>query len=322
MLQKIAPKIGAKVFIEPKWGIVSQIIFKNGKKRYSRYNCVDLNSLGASEIATDKGYAKFFMKKMGYPVIEGETFYSDAWANIIHSKDKIDKAFIYAKHKGFPIIVKPNSGSQGNGVALVYNKTEFYSRMKKIFKNDKIALVEKYIQGKDYRIVVLDSHIISAYERIPLNVTGDGKSSIKSLIRNKKAYFAKIKRDIKIDNKIELIIKKLKRQGYNLNSILPKSKIVYLLDNANLSTGGDSVDITNQIHKEFKKIAIKLTSDMGLRLCGVDLMVLGDIKNRPDKYFIIEVNAAPGLDHYVTTGFAQKKIVEDLYLEVLKSMGK
>lgn len=322
MLQKIAPRIGAKVFIEPEWGIVSQITFKNGKKRYGRYNCLDLNSLGASEIATDKGYANFFMKRMGYPTIEGRTFYSDAWANAIGSKDTIDKAFKYGKALGFPFITKPNSGSQGSEVTKIYNKTEFYLAMKRIFKKDKIALVEKYIQGRDYRVVVLDKDVISAYERIPLNVTGDGKSTIKNLIMKKQISFSKIKRDIKIDNKSTIIKNKLKRQGYTLASVLPKSETIYLLDNANLSSGGDSIDVTNKIHNEFKKIAISLTGDMGLRLCGVDLMVEGDIKEKPNKYFIIEVNAAPGLDHYVTTGLAQKKIVEDLYLKVLKSMEK
>jgi D-alanine-D-alanine ligase-like ATP-grasp enzyme len=322
MLQRIAPRIGAKVFIEPKWGIVSQITFKNGKKRYGRYNCLDLNSLGASEIATDKGYANFFMKRMGYPTIEGRTFYSDAWAKAIGSTDTIDKAFRYGETLGFPFITKPNSGSQGSEVTKIYNKTEFYFAMKRIFKKDKIALVEKYIEGRDYRVVVLDDRIISAYERIPLNVTGDGRSTIKNLIKKKQISFSKIKRDIKIDNKSAIIKNKLKRQGYTLASILPKSETIYLLDNANLSSGGDSIDVTSQIHNEFKKIAISLTRDMGLRLCGVDLMVQGDIKEKPNKYFIIEINAAPGLDHYVTTGLAQKKIVEDLYLKVLQSMSK
>jgi D-alanine-D-alanine ligase-like ATP-grasp enzyme len=95
---------------------------------------------------------------------------------------------------------------------------------------------------------------------------------------------------------------------------------MFLLDNANLSTGGDSIDVTSAINKKFKKIAINLTSDMGLRICGVDLMIDGDIKNIPSKYWVIEVNSAPGLDHYVTTGKAQQKIVEDMYLEILKSM--
>lgn len=322
ILKKIAPKIGAKVFVEPEWEIAFQIVFKNGKKGYGRHNCVDLNSLGASEIATDKGYAKFFMNKMGYPTIKGRVFYSDKWAKAIGSKDDIDKAFLYAKKVGFPLVVKPNSGSQGSNVSKVHNKTEFYIAMRRVFKKDKIALVEQYIEGRDYRVVVLDDNIISAYERTPLCIKGDGRSSINKLLLEKKIYFNKIKRDIKIDHKNKIIVDKLKRQGYTLSSILPKSKTIHLLDNANLSTGGDSVDVTEAMHKDFKKIAVNLTKDMGLRLCGVDLMIKGDIKDKPGEYFIIEVNAAPGLDHYVTTGLAQRKIVEDLYLEVLKSMEK
>jgi D-alanine-D-alanine ligase-like ATP-grasp enzyme len=93
-----------------------------------------------------------------------------------------------------------------------------------------------------------------------------------------------------------------------------------LLDNANLSTGGDSIDVTDVIHSGFKKIAIALTKDMGLRLCGVDFMVDGEITENPARYWIIEINAAPGLDHYVCSGKAQEKIVEDLYFKVLKRL--
>jgi len=85
-----------------------------------------------------------------------------------------------------------------------------------------------------------------------------------------------------------------------------------------LSTGGDSVDVTTTVHPEFKKLAVKLTKDMGLRLCGVDLMISGDISEKPDKFWVLEINSAPGLDHYVKIGTAREKIVENLYLEVLK----
>ncbi|KKW44085.1 MAG: cyanophycin synthetase [Parcubacteria group bacterium GW2011_GWA2_56_21] len=97
---------------------------------------------------------------------------------------------------------------------------------------------------------------------------------------------------------------------------------VFLLDNANLSSGGDAVDVTDDIHPAFKKLAVKLTKDMGLRLCGVDLMVAGAICDAPGRYWILEINAAPGLDHYVKTGKAQQKIVENLYLKVLKSLSR
>jgi D-alanine-D-alanine ligase-like ATP-grasp enzyme len=80
------------------------------------------------------------------------------------------------------------------------------------------------------------------------------------------------------------------------------------------------VDVTNAIHADFKELAIQLTKDMGLRICGVDLIVDGDITRKPGKFWILEINAAPGLDHYVTTGKTQQKIVEDMYLEVLKAL--
>ena len=88
---------------------------------------------------------------------------------------------------------------------------------------------------------------------------------------------------------------------------------------------GDSIDVTKNIHPGFHKIAVELTRDMGLRIAGVDIMVRdGDITKDPKKsiYYIIEINAAPGLDHYVTTGIAQRKIVEDMYLKILKALGK
>ena len=106
-----------------------------------------------------------------------------------------------------------------------------------------------------------------------------------------------------------------------MDFVLQKGQKLNLLDNANLSTGGESEDVTDCIHSSFKKMAIALTKDMGLRLCGVDILVQGDItKQQTDTYWIIEINAAPGLDHYSKMGKTQEKIVEDLYLKVLKHL--
>lgn len=81
ILQKIAPRIGAKVIMEPQWNIVGQIVFKSGRKRYFRYSSLDLNPLGASEIARDKDYANFFMKKTNYPIApRSRFFYRQDWA--------------------------------------------------------------------------------------------------------------------------------------------------------------------------------------------------------------------------------------------------
>lgn len=322
LLQKLAPKIGAKVFIEPTWGVVGQITFKGGRIRYFRYNTLDLNPVGASDVAKDKDYATFFLKKMGYPTVPGKAFYSKEWCAAIGSKRNVDAAYAYARSLNFPVVVKPNEGSHGTGVFLVHNKLQFYKAMRFIFKNDRVALVQKIVRGKDYRIVVLDGKIISAYERIPLSVLGDGRSSIQQLLKKKQKQFLAGSRDTRIKIDDIRIAHKLRVQKLSLHSVPERGIRIYLLDNANLSSGGEAIDVTQSIHPEFKKIAISITRDMGLRLCGVDLMVAGTIEESPQKYWVLEVNAAPGLDHYVKTGAAQEKIVEALYLKVLKSMSK
>ncbi len=324
MLEKIAPRIGARVLLEPRWGIVGQITFKSGRHSYFRYNTLDLNPVGSSDIARDKDFSNFFMKKMGYQIVpQSKTFFSKNWGKAIGSKyQNIDAGYKHACKIGFPVIVKPNSGTQGIGVSLVHNKKEFYKAVNSIFKGDKVALVQQPVRGKDYRIVVLDDKVISAYERIPLSIIGDGKSTIKQLLKIKQKQFIASSRDtnIKIDDpRIKI---KLAHQGKNFRTIPLKGEKIYLLDNANLSTGGDSVDVTKKVHPSFAKIAINLTRDMGLRLCGVDLIIQGDICQKTDLYWILEINAAPGLDHYVKMGKEQEKIVEALYLQVLKHIDK
>lgn len=305
LFQKLAPKLGATVLVEPKWKIVGQVTFKNGRRCYFRYSTLDLNPVGASDVAKDKDYATFFMKHMGYPTVPGDTFFSKSWSEAIGSDQTIDASYRYAKKIGFPVFVKPNSGSHGGGVAKVYTKVEFYRAMREVFRRDRVALVQRPILGKDYRVVVLDNQVISGYERIPLNVVGDGKSTVHKLLLRKQRQFVNAGRDTMIRVDDPRITEHLKRAKQTMESIIPRGQQVYLLDNANLSTGGDSVDVTDEIHPEFKKIAIALTRDMGLRFCGVDFMIEGDISRPPKTYWVLEVNAAPGLDHYVRTGKAQ-----------------
>ena len=320
VLKKIAPRIGATVVIEPEWGIVGQITFRNGRKRYFRYSSLDLNTLGASEIAKDKDYANFFMRRMGYPTVPGKTFFRRARAETIGSRHGQTAAYRYARKIGFPVVVKPNSGSQGVAVALAHTRHELDESLRAIFERDNVALVQRYLKGKDYRVVVLDKKVISAYERMPLSVVGDGTSTIRRLLEKKQRQFVVEGRDTRIRMSDPRIVRVMKEQGLRFGSRPAKGERVYLLHNANLSTGGDSLDVTRAIHPAFKKIAIRLTKDMGLRLCGVDLMVQGDISQKPAVYWVLEVNSAPGLDHYAKTGRTQERTVEKLYLQVLKSM--
>jgi D-alanine-D-alanine ligase-like ATP-grasp enzyme len=182
-------------------------------------------------------------------------------------------------------------------------------------------VIEQFQEGNDYRIVVLDDEVISVYQRIPLNVVGDGKSSISELVMQKQDVFTTIGRGESIDLADERIQMILTRKHLTLDSVLPLGEQVSLLDNANLSTGGDSKDFTDEVHKDFKKLAVNITKDMGLRFCGVDV-ITADITKPINHYSVIEINGAPGLDNYALIGEEQTKRVEDLYVKILLAMGK
>ena len=320
IIKEIAPRIGARALIEPEYGFVGLVQFKNGKKILFKDRNFNINPQGSSEIARDKAYASFFLKHFGYSVPGGKTFFSTRMNERIRIKRTIDDGFRYAKELGFPVIVKPNSLSQGVLVTKVHTKTEYYSIARKIFNKVGVMIVERFCLGNDYRIVILDNEVISAYQRIPLYVIGNGKASVSSLLKQKQKQFAAIGRDAEIDPTDFRIKMKLKHEGYSLKSVLGFGVKLYLLDNANLSTGGEAIDVTKKLHSSFSDLAIRVTKDMGLHLCGVDIITKGNIEEPLKDYSIIEINSAPGLDNYASIGKEQSKKVHDLYFKVLKAL--
>lgn len=169
--------------------------------------------------------------------------------------------------------------------------------------------------------MVLDYEVISAYERTPLAVIGDATSSIRQLLQKKQQHFARTGRDTVIKMTDFRIGNCLKRRGFSMAYVPRRGERIALLDNANLSSGGDAIDVTHSMHVSFRRLATELTRDMGLRFCGVDLIIVqGTIEQSCNEYCILEINAAPGLDHYADMGRRQKKIVDGLYLKVLQAM--
>ena len=322
ILKKLAKKAGIAVNLEPKYEFVGQIDTQSGKKRYFRNTNFDLNPLGASEVAKDKDYANYFLKRMGYPTISGRTFYSDEWCDVVKSRRNIHAAYRYARRIGFPVIVKPNSRSQGVGVVKVFTKKEFYRAARFALKKGNVILVQRVVSGKDYRIVVLAREIISAYERLPLTVVGDGRSTIHKLLARKQREFVRAGRDTVLRPDDFRIAMKLKRMRRSFSTVLKKGEWCALLDNANLSTGGDAVDVSRTVHPAWRTWAVKLARDMNLRYIGIDVMARGTLSDSPDRFVVLEVNAAPGLDNYASLGKTQKRIVESLYLKVLEAMAR
>ncbi|RUS94124.1 cyanophycin synthetase [Trichormus variabilis] len=319
ILQKVASQIGAVILVEPEYELVGHITFKNGKKSCFSSTKLNINGFGSAYLAKDKAYSNFFLNKFGYKVPEGKTFFNAQICNKISNPRNIDDGFNYAKELGFPLIVKPLNLSQGILVAKVHNQTEYYEVAEKILHINSGLIVEKFYSGNDYRIVVLDNEVIAAYQRIPLFITGDGKSNILELMQQKQAQFIKNGRKTIIHFDDFRIDKKLQKQNLSFSRVIPKDTIVYLLDNANLSSGGEAIDLTESIHPDFQKLAVNITKDIGLRLAGVDL-ITSDITKPMVDYTLLEVNGSPSLSHYAASGEIQTKRVEDLYLKVLKAL--
>lgn len=320
LLKKLGKRIGATVTLEPRWKLVGQIRFRSGKVAYFRFSTLDVNPEGAAKIAKDKDFASFFLKNAGFPVPTGEAFYSKEKCLQIESNRDIDAAYRYAVELGLPVVVKPNSGSQGSHVSIVANKRDFYVAMKDVFRHDAIALVQRVVPGRDYRVVVFDGKVMAAYERIPLNILGDGRSSVRALLKKKIQAFKTQGRDVRLHLEDPRIIHKLTKLSRTLASVPKRGERIFLRDNANLTAGGDMIDVTDRIHPGFKDIAVRATKEMGLRLCGVDFMIDGTIEDTPKTYVILEVNSSPGLGQYVTGGPTQRRVVEDLYTKILNTL--
>jgi len=315
----LAKRIGAKVLLEPESGIVGRITFRNGKTTFFRNTNFDINSLGSIEIANDKDYAAFFLSKLGYPVPEGRTIFNEELCKHAPNPRNIDDGFAYAQQLGLPVFIKPNSGCNGFLVTKVHTKKEYYRAARAIFRTESVLLVQRYYQKNDFRIVVLDDKVISAYQRLPLSVTGDGKSTIQGLLQKKQQDFWYTRRDTAVNRSDFRISQNLRRQRLGFLSVLRKGQKVQLLDNANLSTGGDAIEFTGKIHSDWSRLAVEITAKMGLRLCGVDILT-DEITVAPTDYIVLEINGSPGLNNYASTGRAQAELVESLYKKVLYAL--
>jgi len=320
IIEAIAQKLGIEIHIEPRYGYAGQLVLPNGKTRYFQGTKFDLNSLGASEIAEDKAYARHFLQRLGYPVPEEGIFFTDRWCEIIESERDWQAAYRYAKKLGWPVIVKPNSKSQGSGVSEVHNKQELRQTVRSFENRERVFLVQRLVVGLDYRIVVLDREVISIYERRPLSVVGDGRSSVNGLLRKKQAKFVDDGRDTTIPIDDFRITNRLKRLGLSRDSRLEWGRQIILLPNANLSTGGDAIDVTGKTHPAWQTLAIKIARDMNLRYIGIDVISQTPLAEPPNNYVVLEINAAPGLDNYAALGQRQHARVEAMYEKVVKAM--
>lgn len=263
------------------------------------------------DIASDKALAKRLLAEAGLPVPRGGVATNE------------EEALEVAEEIGYPVVVKPYNGNQGKGVSLnLKTPPEVREAFKLARTYSHQVIVEKYIFGRHYRLLVVGGRVVAASERIPARVVGDGVSTIQRLVemvnadpRRGEGHEKPLTR-IKID---PIVLMVLARQGRRLTDVVGDGEIVYLRENANLSTGGTAIDVTEEVHPENAEWARRAAETIGLDVAGVDLVVPhiaipgGDAGGAT-----IEVNAAPGLRMhlYPTRGQARpvaEAIVDHLF---------
>lgn len=237
----------------------------------------------------------------------------------------IEEAFEHChQFDGRDIVVKPNTTNFGLGVVIqkeVQCQTNFRTALETAFKHDDAVLIEEFITGKEYRFLIIGDEVVAILHRIPANVVGDGIHTFEELVAAKNKNPLRGTGYIKPLEKIKLEhpeIDFLKNQNKTINDIPPIGETVYLRENSNISTGGDSIDFTDDILKAYKDIAIRAAKAVGAKICGAD-MIIQDISAPPDEqnYSIIELNFNPALHIHNYPYSGQNRHVEEKVLDLL-----
>lgn len=320
VLVKIAKKQKIKIIEDAEEKNFAIFIFPNGKNFVARDYPFNINDGGSIALCSNKNACSGFIQTLGFNTPK-EKYYVRK-PNIQITLNEIEKDLNNAQcNLGFtyPIVVKPNNLSQGEGVFIAQSQDECIRFAQEAFLKSKIVLLQEYCTGNEYRIVVLKDRILQAYQRIAFHIKGDGIQTIEQLINEKISTFRNYGRDKEVNPMDPRVVEHIKQAGYTMNTVLGNGDMLRLQDIANLSLGGESVDVINNIDPNFRDMAINLARSLNLRLCGIDI-IAENISNFEEGYRILEINSSPGLDNYLYEKKKQEKYVETLYGEIFKSL--
>ncbi|WP_374258813.1 cyanophycin synthetase [Aquabacterium sp.] len=275
---------------------------------------VDNTSAVAESIAQDKDLTKRLLAAAGVPVPIGRPV-SDP-----------DDAWVVAQEIGLPVVCKPQDGNQGKGVTVNIQSREQLDIAYKAAADIGQVMVEKYLPGNDFRLLVVGDKLVAAARRDPPHVIGDGVHTVRELVDQVNADprrgtgHATSLTKIRFD---DIAIARLDMQGLKPDSVPTQGQRVILRNNANLSTGGTATDVTDDVHPEVAARAVAAAQTIGLEICGVD--VLAESVHRPleeQSGGIVEVNAAPGLRMHLSPSYGKGRHVGEAMVANLYKPGE
>lgn len=280
-------------------------ILQLGYGKHTRFvasSLIDTTSCISVDLAQNKQAVKDILYEHNIPVPAGDL------------ADSEEGAVLLADQLGYPVVVKPYNGNHGKGIVTnIDNEKLLRSAYRLACIYSHRVIVEKYVEGKDFRILVVGNRVAAAAERKPPSVVGDGKSTIAALIARENLNQQRGEGHEKPLTRIPLdtvASELLARSGYTEDSIPALGEVVLLRENGNLSTGGTARDCTDEIHPKNRILAVKAAQAIGLDVAGID-MVASDISQPlgSSNGAIIEVNAVPGLRMHLHPSDGQSRNV-------------
>ncbi len=269
----------------------------------------------AVDIACNKEQTKKMLAAASIPVASGGI--------CVDEEDLTD----VIKKIGYPIVLKPLDGNHGKGASInVKNWEDAIAGLAFAKKYSNRVIVEKFITGFDFRILVIDNKLVAAAKRVPAHIIGNGKNSIQELIDKtnldpRRGYgHENVLTEIDVDRDTLDLLEKL---NYTLESIPKADETIFLKSTANLSTGGTSVDVTDMMHPENVFLAERISRVIGLDICGVDIMAENLTQPLSENGgCIIEVNAAPGFRMHLAPSEGLPRNVASPVIDMLYPLGK
>ena len=256
-------------------------------------NMTSLDTYISPLIMENKTVTKKILKENGFSVPGGKEY-----TNI---DDAIND---YKRFVGESIVIKPKSTNFGLGISVFqekFSKEDYEEAIRIAFKEDKYVLVEEFIKGTEYRFYVMNGTVEGITLRVPANIEGDGVHTIEELVEIKNQdplRGTNYRRPLQLIKLGEIEKLMLKAQGYNIETILEKGKVAYLRENSNVSTGGDSIDMTDDMDISYKKIAEEAVKSLGAFISGIDIMIPDNHRSTTKEsrdYGIIEANFNPAI---------------------------
>ena len=319
--ERLGPSTGAIVDAAVARGIPYRRLTKGSmvqfgwgsKQRRIQAAELDATSAVAESIAQDKDLTKMLLRAAGVPVPLGRpvTDPDDAWA--------------VAQQVGLPVVVKPQDGNQGKGVTVNITTREHLDLAYKAAAEYGEVMVEKFLPGSDFRLLVVGNKLVAASRREPPQVVGDGLHTVRELVdivnqdpRRGEGHATSLTK-IRFD---EIAVARLHAQDLTPESIPARGRRVVLRNNANLSTGGTATDVTGDVHPEVAARAVAAAQMVGLHICGVDVVcesVLRPLETQNGG--VVEVNAAPGLRMHLSPSYGKGRAVGSAMINELFAPG-